>query len=115
MRRAPFAAALLGALLVPAAASAAPAACATAGPAGTAYARGVNCRTVEVDGFRRRFEVYVPRTRRMNGAVVFMFHGSSGTGRSSCASPAGDSRRSGPGSWPCSRPACVTACWRTAG
>jgi len=80
MRRAPFAAAVLGALLVPAAASAAPAACATAGPAGTAYARGVNCRTVEVDGFRRRYEVYVPRTRRTNGAVVFMYHGSSGTG-----------------------------------
>jgi polyhydroxybutyrate depolymerase len=80
MIRAPFAAALLGALLVPAAASAAPAACATAGPAGTAYARGVNCRTVEVDGFRRRFEVYVPRTRRTNGAVVFMYHGSSGNG-----------------------------------
>jgi polyhydroxybutyrate depolymerase len=57
--------------------------CATAGEVGIPYRTGVNCRTVEVDGHPRRFVVYVPRHRPVTGSqrpVVFMFHGSSGTG-----------------------------------
>jgi polyhydroxybutyrate depolymerase len=60
-----------------------PGACVTAGEVGIPYEVGVNCRTVEVDGFPRRFEVYIPRTRPTTGVgapVVFMFHGSSGDG-----------------------------------
>lgn len=47
-----------------------------------AYAPGVNCRTLEVDGAERRYLVYVPATRpAASGApLVFMFHGSSGDG-----------------------------------
>jgi polyhydroxybutyrate depolymerase len=57
--------------------------CATAGAVGIPYRTGVNCRTVEIDGHPRRFVVYVPRHRPVTGPlrpVVFMFHGSSGTG-----------------------------------
>ena len=48
-----------------------------------AYAVGVNCRQVEVDGHPRQFVAYVPATAPATGPrapVVFMFHGSSGTG-----------------------------------
>ena len=58
-------------------------ACATEGPVGTPYATGVNCRVVEVDGHPRRFVVYVPARPPVTGSrrpVVFMFHGSTGTG-----------------------------------
>ena len=58
-------------------------ACATEGPVGTPYATGVNCRVVEVDGHPRRFVVYVPGRPPVTGSrrpVVFMFHGSTGTG-----------------------------------
>ena len=58
-------------------------ACATEGAVGIPYRNGVNCRVVEVDGHPRRFLVYVPRRRPVTGPlrpVVFMFHGSSGTG-----------------------------------
>ncbi len=58
-------------------------ACATEGEVGIPYRNGVNCRIVEVDGHPRRFVVYVPRHRPVTGPlrpVVFMFHGSSGTG-----------------------------------
>jgi polyhydroxybutyrate depolymerase len=58
-------------------------ACVTAGAAGTPYAPGANCRTVEVDGRQREYVVYVPRRPAVTGAerpVVFMFHGSSGNG-----------------------------------
>ena len=58
-------------------------ACATEGAVGIPYRTGVNCRIVEVDGHPRRFVVYVPRQRPVTGPlrpVVFMFHGSSGTG-----------------------------------
>ncbi|MDA0171566.1 hypothetical protein OJ998_20865 [Solirubrobacter taibaiensis] len=61
----------------------APPSCATDGAIGLAYAEGVNCRTVELDGHPRRFLVYVPQTAPPAGTrrpVVFMFHGSSGTG-----------------------------------
>jgi polyhydroxybutyrate depolymerase len=60
-----------------------PGTCVTAGAVGIPYRTGVNCRTVEVDGHPRRFVVYVPRHRPVTGPlrpVVFMFHGSSGTG-----------------------------------
>ena len=58
-------------------------ACATEGAVGIPYRTGVNCRVVEVDGHPRRFVVYVPRHRPVTGPlrpVVFMFHGSTGTG-----------------------------------
>jgi polyhydroxybutyrate depolymerase len=48
-----------------------------------AYAPGANCREIDVDGFPRRFVAYVPETRPTTGRrapVVFMYHGSSGTG-----------------------------------
>jgi poly(3-hydroxybutyrate) depolymerase len=51
--------------------------------AGTPYHAGVNCRLISVEGFPRRYEVYVPQTAPVTGSrrpVVFMFHGSSGTG-----------------------------------
>ena len=60
-----------------------PGACVTHGRVGRAYEVGVNCRVVEVDGHPRRFVVYVPARRPVTGPrapVVFMFHGSSGTG-----------------------------------
>jgi poly(3-hydroxybutyrate) depolymerase len=74
-------ASLAAALAAPAAAPAqAPVDCVTrSGP----YAAGANCRTVEVDGHPRRFVTYVPATRPTTGErapVVFMFHGSSGSG-----------------------------------
>jgi len=58
-------------------------ACATEGAVGIPYRNGINCRVVEVDGHPRRFVVYVPSRRPVTGPlrpVVFMFHGSSGTG-----------------------------------
>jgi poly(3-hydroxybutyrate) depolymerase len=60
-----------------------PGACVTHGAVGLAYEVGVNCRVVQVDGHPRRFVVYVPASRPVTGPrapVVFMFHGSSGTG-----------------------------------
>lgn len=47
-----------------------------------AYAVGVNCRELNVDGYPRHFIVYVPATRpsEAGAPVVFMFHGSSGDG-----------------------------------
>ena len=41
---------------------------------------GVTCRTIEVSGHPREFIVYVPRKAVEQAPVVFMFHGSSGTG-----------------------------------
>ncbi len=67
-------------LAAPAAASAQVPSCDTQGPAGTAYAAGVNCRTLQLDNHQRRYEVYVPANARPNAPVVFMFHGGSGTG-----------------------------------
>lgn len=89
MVRVPLAAAAFVAGLLAASGTAAaapplpPGACATTGPIGQAYAPGVNCRVIEVDGFRRRFEVYVPHRRPVTGRrapLVFMYHGSSGSG-----------------------------------
>lgn len=48
------------------------------------YEVGANCRVLDVDGYPRRFVVYVPATRPTTGSrapVVFMFHGSSGNGQ----------------------------------
>jgi poly(3-hydroxybutyrate) depolymerase len=74
----PLASLLASALLLAAPAQAPP--CDTQGPAGTAYAAGVNCRTLQHDGHQRRYEVYVPANVRRNAPVVFMFHGGSGNG-----------------------------------
>jgi polyhydroxybutyrate depolymerase len=60
-----------------------PGACATHGAVGLAYQVGVNCRVVDVDGHPRRFVAYVPDRPPVTGSrtpVVFMFHGSTGTG-----------------------------------
>ena len=60
-----------------------PGACVTHGAVGLAYEVGVNCRVVDVDGHPRRFIVYVPAAAPVTGPrapVVFMFHGSTGTG-----------------------------------
>ena len=57
-----------------------PGACDTQGQAGRVYETGVNCRFVDVDGHPRRYVVYVPERRLPDAPVVFMFHGSSGTG-----------------------------------
>ena len=60
-----------------------PEACVTHGVVGLGYEVGVNCRVVAVDGHPRRFIVYVPATAPVTGPrapVVFMFHGSTGTG-----------------------------------
>jgi polyhydroxybutyrate depolymerase len=48
-----------------------------------AYHVGTNCRQIEVDGALRRFVAYVPATRPATGhnaPVVFMHHGSGGSG-----------------------------------
>jgi polyhydroxybutyrate depolymerase len=57
------------------------AALAAPSPAGAAYQAGVNDRTVELDGVDREYIVYVPPNVSRPAPVVFMFHGSSGTGR----------------------------------
>ena len=57
-----------------------PDACETHGAAGLVYETGVNCRFVDVDGHPRRYVVYVPDRRLPAAPVVFMYHGSSGTG-----------------------------------
>jgi polyhydroxybutyrate depolymerase len=76
----PLLLALLLLLAAPAVASAQPPPCSTQGPAGTTYATGINCRTLQLDGHQRRYEVYVPAGARRNAPVVFMFHGGSGDG-----------------------------------
>jgi polyhydroxybutyrate depolymerase len=69
------------AVLAPAAQAAPPPVdCATTSGA---YAAGVNCRQIEVDGAARTFLAYVPTTRPETGRrrpVVVMYHGSSGSG-----------------------------------
>jgi len=54
------------------------------GPGLGAMARGVNCRTLMVDGYPREYIVYVPTDPSFDleapTPVVFMFHGSSGDG-----------------------------------
>jgi polyhydroxybutyrate depolymerase len=69
-------AALAIGLLAPAAASAA---CPSVGHP---YASGVNCRTVDVDGYTREFLVYVPAWAPFSEAhpLVTVYHGSGETG-----------------------------------
>jgi polyhydroxybutyrate depolymerase len=62
----------------------APEQCDTDAAVGSAYRVGINCRVVEVDGHPRKFIVYVPDRAPVAGSrapVVFMFHGSTGTGQ----------------------------------
>ena len=55
--------------------------CATAGISGIPYQPGVNCREMVVDGYTRRYLVWVPLANVPAGApAVFMLHGASGTG-----------------------------------
>jgi poly(3-hydroxybutyrate) depolymerase len=53
-------------------------------PAGTPYVLGVNCRMTRIDGYPRRFVVYVPNhpnvTSGSDVPLVMMFHGSSQNG-----------------------------------
>ena len=61
-----------------------PVPCASEGEAGTAYVAGVNCRTVDVEGYPREYLVYLPPghtfTPDAPAPVVLMFHGGGGTG-----------------------------------
>ena len=55
--------------------------CDSVGVAGIPYVPGVNCRLMAVDGYTRRYVVWVPRAGVGAGsAAVFMLHGASGTG-----------------------------------
>lgn len=57
--------------------------CATFGSAGTPYQTGVNCRTMNVDGYDRTYLVYVPdgvAESQVDVPMVTMFHGSTGHG-----------------------------------
>ena len=55
--------------------------CDSVGVAGIAYVPGVNCRLMEVDGYTRRYVVWVPLAGvPANSPAVFMLHGGSGTG-----------------------------------
>jgi polyhydroxybutyrate depolymerase len=70
--------AALAALALSATAEARPGRCLSAG---APYHAGVNCRLVAVQGYPRRYEVYIPRRRGdRERPVVFMFHGSGGDG-----------------------------------
>lgn len=56
----------------------------TAAYAGTPYTQGVNCRLIDIDGYPRRYIVYVSTLLNLAPGsqipLVFMFHGSSGSG-----------------------------------
>jgi dienelactone hydrolase len=55
--------------------------CDSVGVSGIPYTPGVNCRLIEVDGFTRRYVVWVPLAGvPANAPAVFMLHGASGTG-----------------------------------
>ncbi|MEO8258884.1 MAG: PHB depolymerase family esterase [Acidobacteriota bacterium] len=55
--------------------------CNSVGVAGIPYVPGVNCRLIAVDGYTRRYVVWVPPGGvAANAAAVFMLHGGSGTG-----------------------------------
>jgi polyhydroxybutyrate depolymerase len=70
---------LAAGLLAPAAASAATPPCPSVGQP---YSTGVNCRTVDMDGYARQFLVYVPSWAPFSEAhpLVFIYHGSGETG-----------------------------------
>jgi poly(3-hydroxybutyrate) depolymerase len=50
------------------------------GVSGTPYVPGVNCRTMAVDGYPRRYIVWVPPGLAAGAPAVFMLHGASGDG-----------------------------------
>jgi polyhydroxybutyrate depolymerase len=55
--------------------------CDSVGVSGIPYVPGVNCRLMEVDGYTRRYVVWVPLAGvPANSPAVFMLHGGSGTG-----------------------------------
>src|SRR6185295_15341306 len=55
--------------------------CDSVGVSGIPYVPGVNCRLMEVDGYTRRYVVWVPLAGvPANAPAVFMLHGGSGTG-----------------------------------
>jgi dienelactone hydrolase len=55
--------------------------CDSVGVAGIPYVSGVNCRLMAVDGYTRRYVVWVPLGGvAANAPAVFMLHGASGTG-----------------------------------
>lgn len=55
--------------------------CDSTGVAGTPYVSGVNCRRLVVDGYPRKYVVWVPPGLAVAGApTVFMLHGASGDG-----------------------------------
>src|SRR5688500_14345889 len=59
-----------------------PLGCTAFSPAGTPLVRGINCRWVAVDGYPRRYIVYVPFSAayspRRAAPLVFYFHGAGG-------------------------------------
>ena len=59
--------------------------CDTFGPSGTTYRPGVNCRTIDVDGYRRTYIAYIPNDVMESGkdpvSSVTMFHGGGGHGK----------------------------------
>lgn len=63
--------------------SKAQAVCDSDGPAGTPYVRGVNCRTITIDGYDREFIVYVTTNTAFDLAdpspLVVALHGGGGT------------------------------------
>ena len=55
--------------------------CNSVGVAGIPYVPGVNCRLMAVDGYTRRYVVWVPLGGvAASSPAVFMLHGASGTG-----------------------------------
>jgi poly(3-hydroxybutyrate) depolymerase len=55
--------------------------CHSVGVSGIPYVRGINCRLMNVDGYTRRFVVWIPLAGvPANSPAVFMAHGGSGTG-----------------------------------
>src|SRR6185295_7200337 len=54
--------------------------CDSVGVSGIPYVPGVNCRLMEVDGYTRRYVVWLPLVGVPAGSpAVFMLHGASGT------------------------------------
>ncbi len=54
--------------------------CDNTGVSGTPYVPGVNCRLMAVDGYTRKYIVWVPPQVAAGAPAVFMLHGASGDG-----------------------------------
>jgi poly(3-hydroxybutyrate) depolymerase len=54
--------------------------CDSRGANGTAYVPGINCRLMAVDGYTRKYIVWVPSGVAAGAPAVFMLHGASGDG-----------------------------------